>query len=212
MKILRCLLAMLFFQTAQIFAQSYQPLHLIELSVETENADGHTVIFHLDKYSPNYIVWTPEGYITYDRRIINPDDVKIEGNYSYPDRGWDANCTNFQNNPLPWMGRTRYYKLWVDEKSASVKVDCYGTNFQGDVIVVYDYLNDIFKVNGDAVTEVNLYDDPSGLQPTPPRHFICTNVWGVGQHPYFTWPAPSDPTGVTFSYNITGIWGPIIQK
>ncbi len=40
------------------------------------------------------------------------------------------------------------------------------------------------------------------FQPTPPRNFTCTNVWNVGQHPYFTWSAPSDPSGVTFSYNI----------
>ncbi len=40
------------------------------------------------------------------------------------------------------------------------------------------------------------------FQPTPPRNFICTNASHVGQHPHFTWSAPSDPSGVTFSYNI----------
>jgi hypothetical protein len=212
MKILKCLFPILFFQTTLIFAQSSQVFHLVELAVETENANGHTVIFHLNKYDPNYVVWTPEGYITYDKRIVNPDDVKIEGNYSYPDKGWDANCTNFQNNPLPWMGRTKCYKLWVDKNSAFLKVDCYGTNFLGDVVVDYDYLHDVFKVNGNTVTEVKLYDDPSGLQPTPPRNFICTNASHVGQHPHFTWSAPSDRSALRFHTMFTGVLGPVTQR
>ena len=149
-------------------------------------------------------VWKPtqsfvySSYLTTDKKYVDPGDTTISGNYV--SGGW--NSDNYPYNQGPFLGRG-YYRISVLGKSATLDVGCYGTHWLGaDVVVLYDYSSDVFKVNGNTVTEVKLYDDPSGLQPTPPRNFICTNAWQVGQHPYFTWSVPSDPTDVTFSYNV----------
>lgn len=48
----------------------------------------------------------------------------------------------------------------------------------------------------------NRNPNKSKFQPTPPRNFTCTNSGSSGQHPNFSWLAPSDPTDVSFKYKI----------
>lgn len=115
------------------------------------------------------------------------------------DHGW--NSDNHPPNQGPFLGRG-YYLISVEGKSATLEVDCYGTYFRGDICVLYDCSSDVFKVGGNKVTEIDLYDDPTGLQPTPPRNFHCTNPTAYGHHPHFTWSVPEEPDGVTFYYNI----------
>ncbi len=140
--------------------------------------------------------------MTYNPVFTSPGDLTIVGDYLGWGKGWDLN--RYLHTDPPHLGRGMY-NIAVKNigKNGILQVNCYGTHWLGaDVVVLYDYSSDVFKIDGNTVTEVKLYDDPSGFQPTPPRNFICTNASHVGQHPYFTWSAPSDPTGVTFSYNI----------
>ena len=179
-----------------------QTLHVKELIMNTVNGPSEITF---DIVSTSAKVWQPQrsgnpsAYLTNDKKYVDPENITLPGNYSKGDKGWDTD--GYYPGQQHVLGRG-YYRISVWGKSATLNVDCYGTNFLGDVIVVYDYLNDVFKVNGNTVTGIILYDDPSGLQPTPPRNFTCTNASHVGQHPYFTWSPPSDPTGVTFSYNV----------
>ncbi|MDZ7339666.1 MAG: T9SS type A sorting domain-containing protein [candidate division KSB1 bacterium] len=85
-----------------------------------------------------------------------------------------------------------------------LRVDCYGTHFTGDLVVTYYASGESsgFWEGERRVTEVDLYDDPAGLQPTPPRDFTCTNPQQIGAHPRFTWCAPEAPVGVGFRYTV----------
>ncbi len=129
----------------------------------------------------------------------------MPGNYTGANYGW--NSDNWPYNQSPFLGRG-FYKITVEGKNATLEVDCYGTEWVGgvDVIVKYDYNTDKFKdfYSGDVIDEVNLYDDPSGLQPTPPINFRCTNAYQNGQHPNFSWSKPSAPdiASSNFKYEI----------
>ena len=179
-----------------------QALHVLEIIMNTANGPSE-ITFNI--VSTSATVWEPtrsdvhSTYLTTDKKYVDPENLTLPYDDSKDSKGWDTD--GYYPGQEHVLGRG-YYRMSVWGKSATLNVNCYGTHFLGDVVVLYDYSSDVFKVNGDTVTEINLYDDPSGLQPTPPRHFICTNVWAVGQHPHFTWSAPSDPTGVTFSYNV----------
>jgi hypothetical protein len=199
---------MILISTSNLYSQTTTELHKIELQVNTINTGGSTVVFHLDKYYSNAVVWDEEGNITTDSRITNPDDVTIVGDYSERSEGWDGDCTEFQDHHLPMMGRVNYYKLWVETvDSPSILIECYGTsfNYEGvDFRVIYDYANGVFKNSSGStiVNPVNLYDDPSGLQPTPPKNFRCTNSTSWGNNPEFAWERPDQPTSTTLTYNI----------
>lgn len=172
MKIIKYILWLLI-MINQVSPLLSQERHELELIINTKNTNGATVVFHLDKYYSNYLVWDPDGYITTEEKIVDPDDVTITGDTSGTDFGWDGNCSSQYS---PWMGRIASYRLWVQGKSASLEVDCYGIDFLGDYKVIYYYDQDKFKnVNNAEITEINLYDDPSGLQPTAPENLTCTN-------------------------------------
>jgi len=118
--------------------------------------------------------------------------------------GW--NSDNWPYNQSPFLGRG-FYRITVEGKSATLKVDCYGTDFNypgSDYKVVYYYDQDKFKdLNGTVISEVNLYDDIEGLQPTVPLNFRCTNSNQIGEHPHFAWDGTSWPNGIRGEREIT---------
>ncbi len=190
-----------------------QALHVKELIINTVNGPSE-ITFNIVSTSAK--IWEPtrsyvhSTYLTTDKKYVDPENLTLLYDDSKDSKGLDTD--GYYPGQEHVLGRG-YYRMSVWGKSATLNVDCYGTHWLGaDVVVLYDYSSDVFKVDGNIVTGVKLYDDPSGLQPTPPRNFICTNASHVGQHPYFTWWAPSDPIGVTFSYNVYRNLGAGTQK
>jgi len=173
------------------FAYS-QPRTGWEIFMHTVNGPS-TITFNIT--STSSYVWkshrtgVESTYLTSLIKYVDPDDITMPGNYTANNYGWDSDAYPDHDYVI---GRG-YYEISVLGKSATLIVDCYGTDFQGDIIVLYDYSLDVFKVNGDTLTEINLYDDPNGLQPTAPEYFTCTNPDKKGEHPHFTWTAPDWP-------------------
>jgi len=189
------------------FQKIYPQLrHPWELVMRTENGPEE-ITFHIN--STSTYIWKPHRsyinytYLTTDSKYVDPDDITMPGNYNGDDFGW--NSDDYPDNRGPFLGRG-FYKITVEGKSATLKVDCYGTEWGGgDVIVKYDYNTDKFKEydSGDEIDEVNLYDDPEGLQPTKPLGFRCTNADQIGEHPHFAWDGTSWPNGIREKRTIT---------
>ncbi len=176
--------------------------HPWELVMKTRNG-SRSITFHINSTSAK--VWEPHRsyinytYLTTESKYVNPDDITMAGTDTSDNNGW--NSDNYPSNEDPFLGRG-VYKITVEGKNAELNVDCYGTDFKGDITVLYDYSQDKFYVNNREVTSINLYDDAAGLQPTAPSNLQCTNPTSNGANPHFTWTSPNQPTGVSFSYYI----------
>jgi hypothetical protein len=141
--------------------------------------------------STSEVVWEAHREGTYSARIttaeryIDPGDLSLAGADTDYDQAQGWNTDAYPSEESVWgpvLGRG-YYRLTA-ETGDTLRIDCYGTHFTTDVTVVYDFGTG-FTVDGSAVTSLTLYYDPTGLQPTPPLNFTCTNAGQSGQHPLF---------------------------
>ncbi len=178
----------------------------LEIFLKTRNTGGARLVFHTElNCSP---AWDPEGNLTVEPKFTDPVDLVIEGDYQGTLKGWDS--SDDAPPEYPRLGRAELYgeqlsyTISVEGGNAKLYVDCYGYWFTGDKYVVYDRADDKFYWDGTSteVTHIDLYNDPTWLQPTAPLNFRCTNSGSVGQHPHFSWDAPVHPSGVTFTYDV----------
>jgi len=180
-----------------------------ELMLWTENGKASDS-FTFEMTSTSSIIWESHRtghyfvHITTDPKYVDPGDITLPG-YSHGNDGWNSDKYPTEDPEYgPLLGRG-YYQLKVAQTGKTLVVDCYGTDFQGDVTIIYDCKDDVFKVNGNPESYINLYDDPAtGLQPTPPRNFRCTNAGQTGQHPQLMWSVPEAPdiSSNNFRYKI----------
>lgn len=208
MKLKITLIILMIFSFLMLLQNVYSQIrHPYELRLTTENGPDE-ITFHIT--STSQFVWEHHfhninyTYLTTETRFVNPDDITMPGNHNQGDYGW--NSDKKPSNQDPFVGRG-FYKITVEGKNAKLKVDCYGTEWVGgvDVIVMYDDSTDKFKefYSGDEIDEVNLYDDPEGLQPTKPLGFRCTNANQTGEHPHFVWDGTQWPNGIREERTIT---------
>ena len=112
------------FSFQNIFSQLRHPW---ELLMHTQNGPDE-ITFHI--ISTSAYVWEPHqstiNYtcLTTENKYVDPEDMTMPGNYSGDGHGW--NSANWPYNQSPFLGRG-FYKITVEGKSATLKVDCYGT-------------------------------------------------------------------------------------
>jgi len=207
------LTALLLIFTQEIIGQSTSLNKIInhyniELFMHTANADGETIVFEVRALSSP--IWSPsDPYLIDTDNFNNPASLTIYGNDTTSTKGWHTDRSEriYDGNPcLQWAYK---YEIRVSGEINKLEVETMGF-FGWDEDVMYDYDTDKYyhwqndtKVLGSEITGVlNMRDYPEYLQPTPPRNFTCTNSGSSGQHPNFSWVAPSGPTGVSFKYKI----------
>ena len=159
----------------------------LEIFLKTVSASGKIMVFVTTANTTP--IWHPTNHLIDTNHWDCPISIQITGNYSDDLKGWDTNATPYNGNPE--LGCAKRYTVSIQGRSASFTIETYGGSFNGDVYIDYNYADDQFyyRGTGDAVSNLNMYDNPEYLQPMPPRNFTCTNVWNVGQHPYFSWSA-----------------------
>lgn len=178
--------------------------------MHTRNGTGW-VTFSMDGTSAYFWEGTRTGQptrLTSDSRWTDPEDIRMPGSYQKDDHGW---VTDNYPGRKRVVGRGLYVITATEEEEkgrdagraqATLTVECYGIDCKGDVVVEYDCAENKFYVSGRETTWLDHYDNPTGLQPTPPRNFTCTNAQQTGAHPHFTWFAPEAPEVVNFRYKV----------
>lgn len=177
-----------------------------ELVIRTQDGNGN---YTFEMTSTSSVVWEAKRsgddslYITTATKYVNPGDITIPGDGSEANKGWNSD-TYPSEDPRwgPLLGRGDY-NIHVAGTNDNLTVNCYGVEFDNDIVVTYDCNDHEFLVDGNVVTSIDLYTNSTKwLQPTKPRNFRCTNPSSTG-HPDFEWDPPSHPTGgATFYYNI----------
>jgi len=193
---------------SQTYAQKSR-VSKVEIIMKTKRTGGETVTFQTECQSSP--VWDEDGFLTNESKFTNPIELIIYGDTSGTTLGWDSNDDADENIPrlgcAELNGANKSYLISVENKNATLAIDCYGYTFLGDVYIMYDNTEDKFFEDGttNEVTCVDLYDDPEYLQPTEPRNFTCTNPNETKAHPNFTWEQPAWPYGartMTIYYRI----------
>lgn len=191
-----------FIAGANSYSQEFR--HTRELIMFVRNGEpGGTITFFTE--SDGSTVWDQDGLVTTDPLFISPCDLVIplrpDGSSNNPNYGWD---TNEPMQEEPHFGRGKY-EISVGVGSATLIVNCYGTNqlFGNDREITYDVnMDSFYNENNEIITSIYLYDNPSGLQPIPPDKFICTNSNETGVNPHFEWWWPNElrPSGWPFNF------------
>ena len=201
--LLACIAQFLYLPLLHAQGQSPQSPETFSLEVFliTINAQGQSFTFRTTAISS--AVWDQGGYLTNNSLFINPPNIQINGNQSGCSRGWDSDDTANISNERSVLGRAKY-KITVVGRNAQFIIDALGTSFTTDHYIIYDAASDKFLQtfscsgsNGDEISQVTLYTNSNGLQPTPPLNLTVSDY---NNHPRLSWQAPDDPLGREFFY------------
>ncbi|MDQ7064939.1 MAG: hypothetical protein Q9P90_11945 [candidate division KSB1 bacterium] len=173
----------------------------MEVFLITKNAQGQSLTFKTTPISS--AVWDQQGYLTNNSLFTNPPNIQIYGNQSGCSRGWDSDeIPDISNeNEISVLGKAKY-KITVIGKNAQLIINSLGTSFTTDYYIIYDAGSDKFLKtfscsgsNGDEVSQITLYTNSAGLQPTQPLNLTIENA---NNHPRLVWQPPNDPLGREF--------------